>query len=301
MDRCTYRSNLSLKEVRYKNVLKADPKEMRRINLLNVSIDNLSMSEFLAELKTGVVVTPNVDHMVKLQKDSEFRNVYKMADYRTCDSQVLLYASRFLGTPIKERISGSDFFPEFYRYHSNNQGIKIFLLGAAAGVASQAQAKINQKVGRNIVVDSYSPSFGFEKNEKECLEIIERVNKSEATVLAIGVGAPKQEKWLYKYKEKLPNIKIFLAVGATIDFEAGNIKRSPKWMSDLGLEWLYRLLAEPRRLWKRYLMEDLPFFWLILQQKFDLYKEPISKDERGRPQFADGLSEGKIKTELLRR
>ena len=92
--------------------------------------------------------------------------------------------------------------------------------------------------------------------------------------MAIGVGAPKQEKWICKYKHKLPNIKIFLAIGATIDFEAGNIKRAPKWMSDIGLEWLHRLLSEPKRLWKRYLIEDLPFLWLILEQKLNLYKLP---------------------------
>ncbi len=297
LDGCTYRSNLSLKEIRYKNVLKADAKGMRKINLLNVSIDNLSMSEFLAQLESGVVVTPNVDHMVKLQKDPEFRNVYKMADYRTCDSQVLLYASRFLGTPIKARISGSDLFPEFYRYHSTNQDIKIFLLGGAAGVASQAQANINQKVGRDIIIDSYSPSFGFERNEKECLEIVKRINKSGATVLAVGVGAPKQEKWIHKHKQKLSGIKIFLAIGATIDFEAGNVKRSPKWMSELGLEWVYRLLSEPRRLWKRYLVEDLVFLWLILQQKLNLYKAPTNKEEYSTP--TGKQSEGKIETEFL--
>ena len=93
------------------------------------------------------------------------------------------------------------------------------------------------------------------------------------------MGAPKQEQWIYKYKDKLPNIEIFLAIGATIDFEAGNIKRAPKIMSDLGFEWLYRLLSEPKRLWKRYLVEGLPFFWLILQQKLNLYKKPISEKQ----------------------
>ena len=105
------------------------------------------------------------------------------------------------------------------------------------------------------------------------------INQSEATVLAVGVGAPKQEKWIYKYKNFLPNIKIFLAIGATIDFEAGNIKRAPKIVSNLGFEWLYRLLSEPKRLWKRYLVDALPFFWLILQQKLNLYKKPICEEQ----------------------
>lgn len=247
---------------------------MKRIKILNVTVDNLSLKELLAQLTEGVVFTPNVDHIVKLQKDREFFRIYQKADYRLCDSKILIYASRFLGTPVREKISGSDLFPAFYTYHKNNENIKIFLLGAGKGVAKKAQDLINAKVGRNIIVDSYSPTFGFEKNEKECQEIVEMIKRSGATVLAIGVGAPKQEKWIYKYRDKLSNIKIFLAIGATIDFEANNVKRAPQWMSDVGLEWLYRLTSEPKRLWKRYLVEDLLFFWLILKQKLNFYRMP---------------------------
>jgi N-acetylglucosaminyldiphosphoundecaprenol N-acetyl-beta-D-mannosaminyltransferase len=248
-----------------------DLNDTEKVKLLNIEIDNLSKAEVLQNLKSGVVFTPNVDHLMKLQNDREFLDVYSRAEYKLCDSQILLYASRFLGKPIKEKISGSDLFPAFYNFHKKNERIKIFLLGAGEGVAYKAQQNINAKVGRNIVVGSHSPSFGFEQNEKECQEIVEIIKRSGATVLAVGLGAPKQEKWIYRYKDQLPNIKIFLAIGATIDFEAGNIKRSPKFISNLGLEWLYRMVAEPKRLWKRYLIEDLPFFWLILQQKLNFY------------------------------
>ena len=268
---------------------------MKRVNLLNISIDNLSQTEVLEQLKSGIVFTPNVDHLIKLQKDREFLKNYLAADYKLCDSQILIYASKFLGTPIKEKVSGSDFFPAFYNYHKNNEGIKIFLLGAAKGVAKTAQYKINSKVGRTIVVGSHSPSFGFEKNEKECMNIVEMIKQSGATVLAVGVGAPKQEKWIYKYKDQLPNIKIFLAIGATIDFEAGNVKRAPKWMSRIGLEWLYRLLSNPKRLWKRYLIEALPFFWLIVKQKFNLYEMQISDEQSYK--LGNNLSETKISKE----
>ena len=252
---------------------------MNRVNLLNIEFDNLSLRQLLKELKSGVVFTPNVDHLMKLQCDWEFFQAYELADYKLCDSKILIYASHFLGTPIKEKISGSDFFPAFCNYHKNNEKVKIFLLGGNKGVAIRAQEKINKKVGRNIVVAAHSPSLGFEKNEQECAAILEMINKSEATVLAIGVGAPKQEKWIYKYKSKLPKINFFFAIGATIDFEAGNVKRAPKWISEVGFEWLYRLLSEPQRLWKRYLIEDLPFFWLILKQKLNLYSIPKSKEQ----------------------
>jgi len=242
--------------------------------ILNVPISNVSKAELLKSLKAGVVFTPNVDHLVKLQSDSDFFDVYQQADYRICDSKVLFYVSRFLGMPIKEKISGSDFLPEFCDYHKDNEGIRIFLLGACEGVARQAQQRINARIGREIVTESYSPSFGFERNEEECAAIVEMINRSGASVLAIGVGAPKQEKWIAKYKHLLPNIKIFLAIGAAIDFEAGQKQRSPRWVSEVGFEWLFRLFCEPKRLWKRYLVDDLPFFWLVLKQRLNLYQVP---------------------------
>lgn len=252
---------------------------MKRVKILNVYVDNFSQAEVLKQLRYGVVFTPNVDHLIKLQNDPEFYSAYEIADYKLCDSKILYYVSRFLGTPIKEKISGSDFFPAFYNYHKDNEEIKIFLLGGQEGVAKKAQEKINTKVGREIIVEAHSPSFGFEKNEAECLEIIERINRSGATVLALGVGAPKQEKWIQKYKNLLPNIRIFMAVGATIDFEAGYKERSPKWMSEVGMEWLHRLLSEPQRLWRRYLIDDPLFFWLVLKQKCKLYQSRLPEVE----------------------
>ncbi|MDY6899698.1 MAG: WecB/TagA/CpsF family glycosyltransferase [Cyanobacteriota bacterium] len=253
---------------------------MNKIKILNLEIDNCSKKELLENLKSGVVFTPNVDHIIKLQRDSEFVKSYSIGDYKVCDSQIIMYASKFLGTPIKEKISGSDFLPAFCKYHKNNKDIKIFLLGAAKGVASKAQKIINQKTGRKIVVNSYSPPFGFEKDEIECQKIVDIVNNSDATVLVIGLGAPKQEKWLYQYKDCFKSIKIFMALGATIDFEAGHVKRAPKWMSEIGLEWLFRLLCEPKRLWKRYLLDDIPFFLLIVKQKLNLYINKESTDAK---------------------
>jgi exopolysaccharide biosynthesis WecB/TagA/CpsF family protein len=252
----------------------ASPSRSNSVRILNTFVDNISTQELLEQLDLGFVVTPNVDHLMKLQRDADFYNIYSKADYRLCDSQVLLYASYFLKTPLKEKISGSDLFPAFCNYHKNNQDIIIFLLGGKTGVARQAQININRRIGRNIIVEALSPSFGFEKNDLECQQIVEMINRSRATVLAIGVGAPKQEKWIQKYKDQLPHVKIYMAIGATIDFEAGIVRRAPKWMSKLGIEWVFRLYSEPKRLWRRYLVEDLPFLWLLLKQKFGLYQPP---------------------------
>lgn len=254
---------------------KVAPVHRDQVGILNVAFDNLSFQELLETLHEGVVFTPNVDHLMKLQKDPEFFKTYLTADYRVCDSQILMFAAKFLGTPLKEKISGSDLFPAFCRFHRNNDDITIFLLGGAEGIAEKAKHRINSKIGRDIVIGAHSPSFGFEKNEAECLALIDLVNQSEATVLAVGVGAPKQEKWISKYRDRFTHVKIFLAVGATIDFEAGSINRAPKWMSHLGIEWIYRIYSDPKRLWKRYLIEDLPFIGLLLQQKFGKYRPPL--------------------------
>lgn len=238
-----------------------------QVEILNIPIDNLSVSDFLDQLQKGVVFTPNVDHLMKLQKDLEFVRAYSEADFRVCDSQVLMFASKFLGKPLKAKISGSDLFPMFCEHHRHNDHIKIFLMGGAEGIAHQAQRRINDRIGREIIVEAHSPSFGFEKDEAECERILEMIRQSSANVLVVGVGAPKQEKWIAKYKNQLPNIDIFLAVGAAIDFEAGNKPRAPELVSKLGLEWLYRLASEPNRLWKRYLLDDLPFLWLIVKER----------------------------------
>ncbi|MCD4666008.1 MAG: WecB/TagA/CpsF family glycosyltransferase [Bacteroidales bacterium] len=246
-----------------------------RISILNIKVDNISKNDLLKEFESGVLVTPNVDHLMKLQHDGEFYEIYKKADYVTVDSKIVSLAMKFLGTPVKEIITGSDFFPSFYNYHKNNEQVKVFLFGAAPGVADKALKIINEKIGREIIVGAHSPSFGFEKNEEECEKIIDIINETPANVLVVGVGAPKQEKWIYKYKDRLTNIKIHLAIGATIDFEAGNIQRAPVFMQKLAMEWLYRMMMEPKRLWRRYIIEDFPFFGLILKQKFNRYKNPF--------------------------
>ncbi|MCB2220165.1 MAG: WecB/TagA/CpsF family glycosyltransferase [Bacteroidetes bacterium] len=250
--------------------------EKERLRILNILVDNITKQELLEQFTEGVLITPNVDHLMKLQRDKEFYQIYQKADYVTVDSQIVKMAMKFLGTPVKEVITGSGFLPSFYTYHKDNPDMRIFLLGAAPGVADIAMQKINEKVGRDIVVGAYSPSFGFEKNEEECQKIINMLNNSPANVLVVGVGAPKQEKWIYKYKQKLENIKIYLAIGATIDFEAEKVKRAPVIMQKLAIEWLYRLVKEPRRLWRRYIVEDMPFFALILKQKRGKYVNPFN-------------------------
>lgn len=248
---------------------------MKTVKILNIELCDLTLDQLLVNLSSGFIVTPNVDHLIKLQKDKEFYDIYQQADWIICDSKIIAIALRLLGTPIVETIPGSSILPAFYNFHRNNNDIKIFLLGSSSGVAEKAQNNINKKVGRDIVVGSYSPSFGFDKNEEECQSIIDLINKTEANVLVVGVGAPKQEKFIFKYKNKFTKIKLFLPLGATIDFEAGHINRAPIFFQKLALEWLYRMIMDPKRLIKRYLIDDIPFFIYLIKQKFGFYTNPF--------------------------
>lgn len=250
---------------------------MEKLKILNLDIHNWTMEEFLSQLEEGVVVTPNIDHYIKLQKDEAFYQCYKQADHIVCDSRIIQLLSRFLypKAGVKEQIAGSDLFPAYCQLHSKNtDNVKVFLLGGTEESVLIAKDAINKKAESNIVVDAYSPPFGFEHDDVEGEKIISLIKESNATALAVGVGAPKQEKWIFQNKSRLPGVKLFFAIGATIDFEAGAIKRAPRWMVTAGLEWFYRMTQEPGRLIKRYLVDDIPFLWLVVKQKFGWYKNP---------------------------
>lgn len=248
---------------------------MDTTRILNIDALLITEQELLEQLHEGVLITPNLDHMVKLQKDYGFYRCYQEAEWVVCDSRILWLCSKLLEKPFPEPIPGSSFFTHFYEYHKDDPNCKIFLLGAMDGVALKAQERINAKVGRSIVVGAYSPSYGFEKKEQENHEIYKMIEASGANVVLVGVGAPKQEKWIMAHKDKMPSVKIWMALGATIDFEAGNIKRAPKIFQKLALEWLYRIFCEPKRMIKRYFGDDLIFFYYLLKQVLGIYKNPL--------------------------
>lgn len=245
--------------------------------ILNIDIQAITRDELLKKLTKGTLITPNVDHLVKLQKDKEFYETYQQAEWIVCDSKILYILSKLLKNPLPEAIPGSSFFTAFYEYHKDDPNCKIFLLGAAEGIAVKAMERINQKVGRNIIVGAHSPSYGFEKKPEECEELIRIVNESGANVVLVGVGAPKQEKWIMKYRNRMPKVDIFMGLGATIDFEAGTLKRAPKLWQKIGMEWLYRCLKEPKRLFKRYFIDDMKFFYYFTLQLLNQYKNPFER------------------------
>lgn len=235
---------------------------MARIKFMNTDIDNLTMGETLNEIdkliqkkNCSYVVTPNVDHIVRLEKDEELQKVYKNASLILTDGKPLIWISKWYKTPIKEKISGSDLFPKVCELAAN-KNYTMYLLGAAEGVADTAAKNLMQKYKGLNIVGTYSPPFGFEKDKKELDKIKEQIQKVHPDILIVGLGCPKQEKFMYHHCKEL-GVPISFGLGASIDFEAGNIKRAPKWMSNHGLEWLYRFSKEPKRLFKRYFVDDL--------------------------------------------
>ena len=245
------------------------------VRILNVEMDNISTEELLTQLKKGVLITPNVDHVVKIQTDKAYYDIVRKAEWVVCDSKILYLCSKMTKHPLKATVPGSSFFPAFYEYHKKDENCKIFLLGAMGDVAQKAMIRINEKVGREIVVGAYSPSYGFEKKQEENEEIYRMITNSGANVVLVGVGCPKQEKWIEAHKNKMPNVDIWMALGATIDFEAGMIKRAPMFFRKLALEWFYRFLQEPRKRYKRYFVDDPKFFWYFMKQLLGTYKNPF--------------------------
>lgn len=235
---------------------------MTRMRLMNTEIDNLTMYETLDAIDSLIkedncsyVVTPNVDHIVQLEKDEELKRVYENASLILTDGKPLIWISNWYKTPIKEKISGSDLFPRVCDLAAK-KGYTMYLLGAAEGVADKAAKNLIDKYKGLNIVGTYSPPFGFEKDKVELKKIERQIQEVHPDILIVGLGCPKQEKYMYHHCKEL-GVPISFGLGASIDFEAGNIKRAPRWMSEHGLEWLYRITQDPKRLAKRYLVDDM--------------------------------------------
>ncbi len=246
--------------------------KIRKINCLNISIDNLTMDEAIAQIdflvqqkKSAYVVTPNLDHIVMLEQDAAFAEIYQNADLVVADGQPLIWISRFLKTPIKEKISGSDLFPLMCELAEKKE-YRIFILGAAEQVAKKAAENLIRKYAGLQIVGTYSPDFGFENNQSELEKISQILLQAKPDILAVALGSPKGEKFIYNHCLQ-SEIPLSISIGATIDFEAGNVKRAPYWMRNHGLEWLYRITQDPKRLIKRYWNDAIKIVPIIMKYK----------------------------------
>ena len=245
-------------------------------HLFGMSIDRLTMQAAVDRLLDWVqtpgegcryVVTPNVDHAVLFQQHAGLRAAYADAGLVLADGMPVVWASRLVGRPLPERVTGSDLVPNLFTAAQQRQGLRVFLLGAAPGVGERAATKIAERWPAVRVLDTYSPRLGFERDPVENAEILARIARAKPDVLVVGLGAPKQELWVHAHRQQIA-APVALCVGATLDFLAGERLRAPAWMRKTGLEWIHRLAGEPRRLASRYARDAWIFPRLVLRELF---------------------------------
>ena len=216
------------------------------------------------EGRGGTVFTPNVDHVVQAEHDVTFREAYGRAALSLVDGMPVMWAARWLGTPLPEKLSGSDMFePLVERAAAEN--LKIALVGGGPGVAERAAENLRQRLPNLQIVATLSPRIGLTATDEE-RACVERLAKVKADLIFVCFGAPKQELFSDRNRQLLAPA-VLIGFGAVVDFAAGTVPRAPAWMSRSGLEWAYRLGREPRRLAARYLLRDPEFFKIVAVQK----------------------------------
>jgi N-acetylglucosaminyldiphosphoundecaprenol N-acetyl-beta-D-mannosaminyltransferase len=246
-----------------------------KCTMFGIELDAISMdlaaqtlAKWLETPRTGCryVVTPNVDHIVKLRNSVAFQTAYAGASMVLADGKPLVLASRLMGRALKETVPGSDLVPHlFQQARSMQKPMRVFLLGAGPGVAERAARIITQRWMNVLIVGTYAPPFGFETLPRECDRILDEIAAAEPDLLIVGLGAPKQELWVHEYRARI-RAKVAICAGATIDFIAGEKARAPVWMRKNGLEWLHRIGCEPRRLLRRYVHDAIVFPTVLLRE-----------------------------------
>ena len=237
-------------------------KNMKTIDFLGIRINNMTATEILdhvdycIERKTPCqIVGVNVDQALRVIEDKYSHKIFDEAEIVFTDGKPILWMSKLLKRPIIEKVSGPDLMLLLCERAAKKK-YKIFLLGCADGVAANAAKKLEKMYPGLQCVGTYSPPFGFEKDNDEMQKIITMLRESHADQLFVGLGSPKQDIFIYENMNKY-QIPVSYSMGAAIDFIGGSVKRAPKWMSDIGLEWFHRMMQNPKRLVKRYLVEDI--------------------------------------------
>jgi N-acetylglucosaminyldiphosphoundecaprenol N-acetyl-beta-D-mannosaminyltransferase len=248
------------------------PSKSRRVVIGQIPIDSLSLREALDAIEQlvsagrgGAVFTPNVDHVVLAERDARFRLAYSGADLCLADGMPLVWASRLLGERLPERVSGADLVVPLMQ-RARTHAWRVYLLGAGPGIAQRASAALCRAITGLQVVGAAAPQIDMDAPRVHRVAVLDDIRRSRADLVLVALGAPKQELFV---SEALPYLRpsVLLGIGASLDFIAGSVRRCPQWVSTAGLEWLYRLSREPRRLWRRYLLRDPQILALVGRQR----------------------------------
>lgn len=237
---------------------------MRRVSIDGLFFDDVTLSEATEHIallakkrdKSRYVCTGNLDHLAIAAQDPEFRSVYENADFVVADGAPVVWLAKIGGTSLKERVAGSDLFWTLGEA-SAKTGITLFFLGGAPGSADAAKAVLEERYPGTRIVGTYCPPFETFATDEEQARIVSTVRAASPDVLLVAFGAPKQEKWIAKNVERL-GVPVSIGVGGSFEMASGMVQRAPRWMQRTGLEWAYRFAQEPKRLFSRYVVRDIP-------------------------------------------
>lgn len=239
-------------------------------HLLNTQIHNLTMQETLQLVAKNIEEDKQIHHvvvnagkLVSMQKDVQLRKSVNESDLINADGQAVVWASKFLGKPLKERVAGIDLMANLVAM-AHEKGYKIFLFGAKETVVKEV-AEIYGKQYSNDLVAGYRNGY-FKPEEEQ--DIAQQIANSGAQMLFVAISSPVKENFLYNNREVLKKVNFVMGVGGSFDVISGKTKRAPQWMQKSGLEWFYRFLQEPKRMWKRYLIGNTKFILLVFKEKF---------------------------------
>lgn len=231
-----------------------------KVNIIQIpEIIDFITTRIIQRIPSAYIVTTNANTIVYAKKYPEVRKAVNSGDLSIADGYSLVFLSRFYGSALKKRAYGPDLMLDFMKV-SEDKGYSNFFYGSKNETLGKLLKNLKSKFPRLKIAGYYSPPFSDSicSDKKE----VDDINKSGADVVWVGLGGVKQERWMLEHKNKL-NVPVMIGVGAAFDFLAGTKPQAPRWMRDTGLEWLFRLIAEPKRLWRRYLINNLLFIWYV--------------------------------------
>jgi len=238
-----------------------------RVVLFGIPIDNLSLAETVDRVETMMRggktchhVVVNVDKIVKIHRDPDLREAVASCDLINADGQPIVWASRLVGQPLKERVTGIDLFGALIE-RCAERGLRPYLLGAKQDVVAGAAAVLRGRYPK-LHLAGYRNGYWGPSEESR---VVAEIKQARPDALFVAISSPKKELFIARWKHEL-QIPFVMGVGGTFDVVAGMTKRAPQWMQRCGLEWLYRLGQEPTRMWRRYLVDDMAFFGLLVRE-----------------------------------
>ena len=240
-----------------------------RIQMINTNIDNYSMDETLEQVEMAISEKKQIHHVVvnagkivAMQNDPELRRSVNESDLINADGMAVVWASRILGKPLRERVAGIDIMENLVAL-AHRKGYKIFFLGAKEEVVKKVVDIYSLQYGEEIIAGYRNGYFGQEDEGA----IARMIAGSGANILFVAISSPTKENFLYRNKGLLEKVNFIMGVGGSFDVVSGKVKRAPVWMQGAGLEWFYRFLQEPGRMWKRYLVGNMKFVFLVLRER----------------------------------